>query len=76
MTCDRRQQVAVVARQFSDTQRVELRAMRTPSTEISRSTALRFSHADAARKLEFRVHARGFSSGDIVFHGVLITHLL
>jgi len=64
--------LAADAKACTETTEVSLHAMQAMPIGDEHTADLQFSHTTPAAKLEFRIHARGFSAGDIAFRGVLL----
>ncbi|HLJ05303.1 MAG TPA: hypothetical protein VKT26_03475 [Acetobacteraceae bacterium] len=64
--------VAADAKGCPETTEISLRVLPTGPHGIEHAADLQFSHTTPAAKLEFRIHARGFSAGNIAFRGVLL----
>jgi hypothetical protein len=64
--------VAADTRGRPETNEASLHAMQTMPSGAEHAVDLQFSHTTPAAKLEFRIHARGFSAGNIAFRGVLL----
>ena len=64
--------VGADARGRPETTEMSLGAMQAMSRDAEHAVDLQFSHTTPEARLEFRIHARGFSTGEIAFRGVLL----